>query len=104
MEECKKLAKKAIASLITVAITATATTTPTPSTDNPKKDWVKCYGVAAANKNDCATPLAACPGTVAEPGACYAWIYAPKEICEKLNKASVDKPAADCKVPMVPGT
>ena len=118
MDESKKLTQKALASLIGLVISSGANgATPTvPSAPGPAKGattmaapngWIQCYGVAAANKNDCATPLAACPGTIAQPGACYAWIYTPKEICEKLNNASVGKAAPDCKIPTpggVPGT
>ncbi len=93
--KAKKLAKISVASLIALSLS-----TPTTATaDSANKDYIKCYGVAAANKNDCGTPGTACAASVANPAACYAWIYTPKDICEKLANASVNAPAKDCKSP-----
>lgn len=49
------------------------------------KDYVQCYGVAAAGKNDCATATVSCGGKVKtdrDPGA---WVSLPKGICENLK-------------------
>lgn len=48
-------------------------------------DYVKCYGVAAAGKNDCGTSNAACAGSVSiakDPGA---WIAALKGVCLEVG-------------------
>lgn len=60
---------------------------------------IKCYGIAAAAKNDCGTVVSSCAATIAQPKACYAWIYAPKGLCEKIADSSVGNPAKDCKGP-----
>ncbi len=94
--EAKKLAKISIASLIALSLSTPATST---AADSNKNNYIKCYGVAAANKNDCGTGATACAASVALAGACYAWIYTPKDICEKLANASVNAPAKDCTLP-----
>lgn len=94
--DAKKLAGATIASILTLA-----TTIPTVSdaADPQKADYVKCYGVAAANKNDCGTKSTACAASVAQAGVCYAWIYTPEDICKKLANASIGAPAKDCVEP-----
>jgi len=91
----KKIAQAAIASVI--ALGSLATTQTAFAADAPKH--IKCYGIAAAGKNDCGSVAGSCSGTVKEAKACYAWIYAPKGVCEKIAGSSVDKPAAGCKGP-----
>lgn len=94
---CKKIAQAAVASVVAslslMSNAATTPATPVSSTD------VKCYGVAAASKNDCGTVVSACASSIAQAGACYAWIFLPSGICEKIAGSSVGKPAADCKGP-----
>jgi uncharacterized membrane protein len=48
-------------------------------------DYVECYGVAAAGKNDCATSSSACGGTAAVSGDSKAWIAIPKGVCMQLK-------------------
>ena len=53
--------------------------------DKPAADKEKCYGVAKAGKNDCATSSHACAGhskVDADPGE---WKYVPKGECEKMG-------------------
>lgn len=49
----------------------------------------KCYGVAKAGKNDCATANSSCAGTVKKDGQKDAWITVPKGTCEKIVGASI---------------
>jgi uncharacterized membrane protein len=51
----------------------------------PYDDYVKCYGVAAANMNDCGTKTSACGGSFSVPKSTSAWIAIPKEICEQVG-------------------
>ncbi len=44
----------------------------------------KCYGVAAAGKNDCQTATSSCAGTSTVDRAADAWIYVPAGTCEKI--------------------
>ena len=45
----------------------------------------KCYGIARAGKNDCAsTGNSSCAGTSKKDGQADAWISVPKGACEKI--------------------
>lgn len=91
MSESKNVAKAALAGVISLALLgATSEAVIAAPVD------AKCYGIAGANKNDCATVVSACAATIAQPKACYAWIFTPKGMCEKIDGASVNKPAANC--------
>lgn len=49
----------------------------------------KCYGVAKAGKNDCASAgNNSCAGTSAKDGDAKAWIYVPAGTCDKLINGS----------------
>lgn len=53
----------------------------------------RCYGVAKAGKNDCATASTVCAGTAKQDDQKDAWVYVPKGTCEKLGGAALT-PAA----------
>lgn len=53
----------------------------------------RCYGVARAGKNDCATSSSACAGSAKTDFQKDAWVYVPKGTCEKLAGASLKVPA-----------
>ncbi|HAS8249872.1 TPA: DUF2282 domain-containing protein [Vibrio vulnificus] len=44
----------------------------------------KCYGVAKAGKNDCATKTSSCAGTSKEDNQKDAFVVVPKGLCGKL--------------------
>lgn len=44
----------------------------------------KCYGIAKAGTNDCATATEACAGQSKKDGAKDAWIGLPKGTCSKI--------------------
>lgn len=48
-------------------------------------DYVECYGVAGAGKNDCATNSSACGGSVATDRSPQAWLAMPRGICTQLK-------------------
>ena len=52
-------------------------------------DNVKCFGVAKAGKNDCATGSSSCAGHAKMDKQADAFIAIPKGICEKLAGAGV---------------
>ncbi len=58
------------------------------------KKFEKCYGVAKAGQNDCATKTASCAGTSTKDADPYAWMLVPKGMCEKLVGGKLTKPAA----------
>lgn len=67
-----------------VALGATAlTTAPAIAADKEK-----CYGVAKAGKNDCATKTSSCVGTSKTDGQKDAFIMVPKGLCERLAGGS----------------
>jgi uncharacterized membrane protein len=56
-------------------------------------DNEKCYGIAAAGKNDCQTASHSCAGTAAADNEPDSWIYVPVGTCEKIAGGSL-KPKA----------
>jgi uncharacterized membrane protein len=57
--------------------------------EKPTYDYEKCYGVAAAGKNDCFTSKNSCTGTTEVDRESQAWIYLPKGTCEKITGGSL---------------
>jgi len=51
-------------------------------------DSEKCFGVAKAGKNDCATPVSSCAGTSKADSNGQAFILLPKGTCEKIAGGS----------------
>ncbi len=51
-----------------------------------KPEVEKCYGVAKAEKNDCAAKDGShsCAGLAKKDGEPVSWVYVPKGVCEKL--------------------
>ncbi|HET7203127.1 MAG TPA: DUF2282 domain-containing protein [Steroidobacteraceae bacterium] len=58
------------------------------------KDKEKCYGVAKAGKNDCASGSHACAGHAKADNDPAEWKYVPKGECEKMggSLAAAKKP------------
>jgi uncharacterized membrane protein len=57
-------------------------------------DKVKCYGVAKAGKNDCATASHSCAGAAKKDNDPAEWKFMPKAECEKAGgKVGDDKKA-----------
>jgi len=50
-------------------------------------DYVKCYGVAAANMNDCGTSTTSCSGTIHVAKQKEAWIAIRGGICTQIKGA-----------------
>lgn len=85
--------------LITTAIAGLTTGSLLPATasaaDVKCAEQERCYGVAKAGKNDCATATSACAGTAKEDFMKSAWVYVPKGTCAKLAGGTM--PPADTK-------
>lgn len=79
---------KTIAALaITAAFAGNAFAEDTASADSKTE---KCYGVAAAGKNDCAsTGNNSCAGHAAKDMDGGAWVLVPAGLCEKLAGGSL---------------
>lgn len=71
---------------------ALASTT-VPAQANSKADKEKCYGVAKAGQNDCAsaTGTHSCAGQAKTDNAKDEWKYVAKGTCEKLGGTTVAK-------------
>lgn len=54
----------------------------------------KCYGVAAAGKNDCQTANNSCAGQTTKDRQADAFINLPKGLCSKIAGGSLAAPAA----------
>ena len=57
-------------------------------------DSEKCYGVAVAGKNDCATATSSCAGTSKVDAQKDAFIAVPAGLCEKLAGGSLESSAS----------
>ncbi len=55
-----------------------------------KADREKCYGVAKAGKNDCASKdgTSSCAGQSKKDADTNNWVYVPKGLCDKLAGGS----------------
>ena len=69
----------AMASLI-----AFAALTSTAQAADQKDETEKCYGIAAAGKNDCAANGHSCAGQSAKDANGKEWIKVPKGTCERI--------------------
>jgi uncharacterized membrane protein len=74
-----------LASAVAMALSAPALIDQAAADDNEK-----CYGVAAAGKNDCQTASNACAGQVSDAARGDAWIYVPAGTCVKINGGSLE--------------
>lgn len=76
----------AVAAAVTSLLAVGATTlTATPAQAAEKE---KCYGVAKAGKNDCATNNSSCAGTSTKDGQTDAFVVVPKGLCDRLTGGS----------------
>ena len=78
-----------IASALAAAIAAPALVSAGPAPE-PTFKAEKCYGVAKAGKNDCAsTGNNSCAGTSKANADPRAWIYVPAGYCERIVNGSL---------------
>jgi len=54
----------------------------------------RCYGIAKAGKNDCATSNSACSGSAKQDNQKDAWVYVPKGMCLKVAGGTLALPGA----------
>lgn len=77
-----------IATAIAAALALTPLAVPAQAQENEK-----CYGVAAAGKNDCQTATSSCAGTSTVDNQGDAWIFVPAGTCEKIAGGSLEPKA-----------
>jgi len=80
----------AIATAVSGLIALGATMASAPAMAAEKE---KCYGVAKAGANDCATNTGSCAGTSKVDGAGDAFIAVPAGLCERLVGGSLEPKA-----------
>lgn len=56
-----------------------------------KMDYVPCYGVNAANKNDCKSPGHSCAGQDSKARDAQAFVAMPSGLCTKIAGGSLTK-------------
>ncbi len=82
--------------LITTALATLTTGVLLPATasaaDVKCAEQERCFGVARAGKNDCATATSACAGTAKQDFMKDAWVYVPKGTCQKLASGATVAP------------
>lgn len=91
MRNTRVLLTAAIAGLTTGSLLAA---TGASAADVRCAEQERCYGVAKAGKNDCATSTSACVGTAKQDFQKDAWIYVPKDTCLKLAGGALAAPDA----------
>lgn len=75
----------AIATALGSLLALGGTTAGAGDMDKAASDKEKCYGVAKAGKNDCATSSHACAGHSKVDKDPVEWKYVPKGECEKMG-------------------
>lgn len=86
----KNLKTKSVlaASAMIAALTLTAVSAAQAKDKADAKE--KCFGIAKAGHNDCATANSSCSGTSTEDGQKDAWMLTPKGTCEKIVGGSLE--------------
>ncbi|UYM18154.1 BufA1 family periplasmic bufferin-type metallophore [Endozoicomonas euniceicola] len=82
----KKTTSIALASAVTSLIALGSAMTATTASAAEKQE--KCYGVAKAGKNDCATKTTSCAGSSKMDSQKDAFIMVPKGLCDRLAGGS----------------
>lgn len=90
MSKTNMIISSAVAGALGAALTAQALAQGGPA-PVPTYKAEKCYGIAKAGKNDCATSISSCAGTSRRDNASDAWIYVPAGTCDKIVGGSKTK-------------
>jgi uncharacterized membrane protein len=75
---------KSTAKIVSAAVLALSSGTLFLAGEATAADMEKCYGVAAAGKNDCQTATSSCAGTSTSDRQVDAFIAVPKGTCGKI--------------------
>ena len=83
-----------ITSAIAAAVAGTALVAQAQPAKEPSFKAEKCYGIAKAGKNDCASTGAnSCAGTSKADADPRAWIFVPAGYCERIVKGTLQPKA-----------
>ena len=86
MKNKDKVVQSAIAAFFALAATNTAIAAPTQTTQQEK-----CYGIAKAGMNDCATAKQSCAGSATKDRQPDAFLFVPKGLCDRIAGGSLKK-------------
>ena len=78
---------------ITAAVAGVVTLTAVSAVAADKAAQEKCFGVAAAHQNDCATANNSCAGSAGKDRQADAFVYLPKGLCTKIAGGTTTAPA-----------
>ena len=81
-----KKTNMALAATVSTLIAVGSTLVASPAMAASKE---KCYGIAAAGQNDCATKTSSCAGTSKVDNQSDAFIAVPKGLCGKIAGGSL---------------
>lgn len=81
MNNKEKLIKSAVAAFLSITAAHTAIGA---SNESSATSTEKCYGIARAGMNDCATATASCAGSSKKDNQADAFLLLPKGLCEKI--------------------
>jgi len=92
MKNTRYLISTAIAALTSGGILASGTAQAAGAVVCAEQE--RCYGVARAGKNDCATSSSVCATSAKQDNQKDAWIYVPKGTCQKVAGGTLVLPDA----------
>lgn len=87
INKTKLITSSALGAALSLAVLGMANAGPASA---PKFEAEKCFGVAKAGQNDCATNTSSCAGTSKKDAQSDAWVYVPKGLCGKLAGGSLE--------------
>jgi len=82
----KKLVMTAMSAFIALAASTNALA---DSKKNKPADMERCYGIARAGMNDCATSTASCASSATKDRQADAFIFTPKGLCTRIAGGSL---------------
>ena len=77
--------RQALIAAALATVCAAASTVASAAQDKPAAEKEKCYGIAKAGQNDCATGTHGCSNQAASDNMATEWKYVAKGSCEKAG-------------------
>jgi len=93
MKDSKLVLKTALAGVIAMGVVGLSQTANAKDMSGHMGKSVKCYGINAAHKNDCASPGHSCAGQDSKSRDPNAFVVVPAGLCGKIDGGSM-KPAS----------
>jgi uncharacterized membrane protein len=87
MSNKDKLIKSTVAAFLALSTTNIAFSASPAATDTSTE---KCYGIAKAGSNDCATATSSCAGSATKDNQSDAFLLLPKGLCDRIAGGRLD--------------